>query len=310
MADKGEYRGIYVALVDSWEFQELTACARACLLVLKLKLGKAGIDVFYPETLPRYTGHSASDCDAAIRELEERRWIVSERNVFWLRNGMRFDPAEPMASPNGRAGIANHLDSLPCLSIVEEFSSYYQLNRDDPRADPGAPAKPLPEPLRSTEDGRRKTETETETSVLKLSAREPFESAADEIIRLANRGMIENPAIGSACDPIHVGHGSRQDVLDWLAQGVPAEIAGATVYRRASVWKPTGRRRQIRTMSYFTDAVLEEFERQQAASSKVPNGNHHRGPEREASGEAPGARKAGSKYAHLVEPGNLRNAAG
>lgn len=303
MADKGEYRGVYVALVDSWEFQELTACARACLIVLKLKLGKTGIDVFYPETLPRYTGHTASDCTEAIRELEEHRWIISERNVIWIRNGMRFDPSDPMASPNGRAGVANHLSSLPSLPIVDQFAQYYGLNRDDPRADPEAPSKPLTEPLRSTEDGRRKTETETETTVLKLSARDPIETAANEIMLAANRGMKDNPDIGDAYNPIPIGHGSRCVAIEWLSLGVPADLAQRTVYERSRDWKPSGRRRQINTLAYFNAAVLEAFDRHQAAQAEVPNGKHDRRPDRETPREAQPARKAG-KFDHLIQYGD------
>lgn len=307
MADKGEYRGVYVALVDSWEFQELSACARACLFVLKLKLGKAGIDVFYPETLPRYTGHTSADCLSAMEELEQRSWIRTERNVVWLRNGMRFDPTDPMASPNGRSGVANHLNSLPCLPIVEEFADYYGLNREDPKAEPEAPSKPLAKPLRSTEDGRRKTDTETETTVLKLSARDPIEDAANEIIIAANRGMTDNPNIPDLFDPISIGHGSRQDVLDWIATGIPPDLAAETVYQRARDWKPSEDRRQISTMRYFTAAVAQAFRRHQAAQTKIPNGPDNRGVGSQTTGQAPTGRPA-SKYAHLVQRGDQQAA--
>ncbi len=172
MADKGEYRGVYVALLDSWEFQELSACARACLFALKLKLGLAGIDVFAPETLPRYTGFSASECEEAVDELRAADWIRSERNVYWIRNGLRFDPTDPLSSPNQRKGIESQLKRLPALKIVAEFARYYDLPEPPVQTGRRKGSERVPEPLRSTET---ETETETENPPGVAHAREPVD---------------------------------------------------------------------------------------------------------------------------------------
>lgn len=147
------------------------------------------------------------------------------------------------------------------------------------------------------------TETKTDTSVISLSARDSIEDAATKIMRLANRGMIDNPSIDHFI-PINDGHGSRQDVIDWLLSGVPAALAGDVVYKRSRDWTPSARRRQIDTLKYFTNAVLEAFDHFQAAQTTVPNGNHDRGAGRETPAAAPTGRKTGGKFDHLVQYGD------
>lgn len=157
--DRGEYRGFYVALPDSPEFQELSPEARAIFYPLKLKLGKAGISVFYPESLPRLTGYPFEAVSKALQELQETGWLIVERNVFWIRNGLRFDPAKPLLSPNQRKGIQEHLSTLPKLNIVNDFARYYGLEEPWPESAPKEKgSERVPEPLRTTEDRRQKTE--------------------------------------------------------------------------------------------------------------------------------------------------------
>lgn len=155
---------------------------------------------------------------------------------------------------------------------------------------------------------RRVTETETETdgssSVFTARGNAPgIEESVSEIIRLANRGMADNPLIGDACNPIPIGHGSRQNVSDWLLAGIEKELCGAVVYERAKAWKPDGRRRQITTMAYFDGAVRDAADMDAAKRTDAPehngrNGNrpHNRG----ADAETRGPQKPG-KFEHLVE---------
>lgn len=155
--DRGEYRSLFVALVDDGDFQSLSAQARAVFYPLKLKLGQAGIDVFYPEMLPRLTGLSPAECEAALQELHATDWIRSERNVFWIRNGLAHEPSDPLTSPNNRRGIELFIRTLPKLDIVAEFARYYDLEapfepKQEPRSNPvRTPSSPVD------------TETETQT---------------------------------------------------------------------------------------------------------------------------------------------------
>lgn len=281
MADKGEYRGIYVSLIDSYEFQQLSAAARAVLFTLKLKLGQAGIGPFPRETLPRYTGHTAGECEAAWLELVGAEWVQEERNIVWLRNGLRFDPSEPLSSPNQRKGIERHVRSLAKLDIVAAFVRYYELpplewmqggprlvaSLEGGKVSDSATLETIPEGFgnpfeaRKTEDGRRKTETDTTTTDTRAVVTQAMEDAANDIIRAANRGQGGNPLLrSSALPPILLQHGSRSDVIQWLLDGIPAALCVQTVEAVAKSYEPAGRNKCIVSMKYFDGPVRDAHE--------------------------------------------------
>lgn len=179
--ERGEYRAIFEALVDSAEFQALSATARACFWPLKLKLGRAGIAVFYVQMLPQLTGFPERICEGAVEELRrsfeppsegvngtfERAWLFVEGNVFWLRNGLKFDPTQPLASENGRKSIIRYLQTLPKLNIVNRFALYYNL---------------LPIPFEGASDPLPKTNP----------LRTPFEPPTEAGMRDEGIGMRDN----------------------------------------------------------------------------------------------------------------------
>lgn len=281
MADKGEFRSIYVALLDSWEFQELSACARSCLTTLKLKLGKAGIDVFAPETLPRYTGFPAEACSAALGELQDARWILVERNVYWLRNGLRFEPSDPLSNSNGRKGIENHLKTLPDLPIVSAFAAYYGLKSPYSGGGDGSPSggasKGVGKPLRTTDDGIRKTEEVQSGSA--REGREPDPIPEDVtgqamlLIRTANRAMLDHPAIDpDRFRPIPEGHGTLQDVIDWLQRdGVPLPVAQHAIRESVRDYAPGEEYAQIERMTYFARPIERAHARWKAGQLELPD---------------------------------------
>lgn len=125
--DKGEYRSFFVAMVDDPDWIDLGPEATAVLWVLKAKLGRAQIDVIDVEVIPKRAKLSLEQVELGLQELEEERWIVRDRNVIWIRNGLRYDPNEPLLVPNHRTSIEHHLLSLPKLPIVVEFADYYEL---------------------------------------------------------------------------------------------------------------------------------------------------------------------------------------
>lgn len=166
-ASRGEYRSIYVALVDDPDFQDLSAEARSIFFVLKLKLGVSGIGVFMVETLPRYTGNPFERVSEGVSELVDKGWLKVERNVFWLRNGLRFDPFSPLASPNQRTSIEKYTATLPKLAIVNEFARYYGLDEPfetGPKTEPiGKGSERVSEVFRNTDNGELITESKDET---------------------------------------------------------------------------------------------------------------------------------------------------
>ncbi len=105
-----------------------------------------------------------------------------------------------------------------------------------------------------------------------LSLNEDDESRIDAVIRLANRGMIDNPHIDAdRLRPIPPQHGdSRQAVADWRSAGVDWPTIEATVYDRATKYKPSGRYTQIDRLTYFTSAVQDAHERKAAMGMDPP----------------------------------------
>lgn len=108
--------------------------------------------------------------------------------------------------------------------------------------------------------------------VIRLHPNDSREDTISAIIRAANRGMVDNPELDpQTTNPILPGHGaSRQAVADWLDAGAPADLAASVVYERAKEYRPTGSRKQIITMGYFTGAVTDAAEKRRAKEGKAP----------------------------------------
>lgn len=113
------------------------------------------------------------------------------------------------------------------------------------------------------------------------------EKVISSIIRAANRGMAKNPQIAENLTPIHFSHASRQAVAEWIEAGVPPSLAKRVVYERALAWQPDGRHRQITSMAYFTEPVMEEFDRRKATNGAAPSAPTKRRRARRAPGETP-----------------------
>lgn len=152
------------------------------------------------------------------------------------------------------------------------------------------------------EEGEVEGELETASSVLKLHAGEPLdvERQMNEIIRAANRGMGENPAIGSAYNPISIGHGSREAVRVWLDLA-PFEVVQEAVFEKAKMYQPDPSRRQITTMAYFNGPVRQAADRWKASKTEVKRGN--RSDDSRAPAAARGTPRAG-KFDHLIVDGS------
>lgn len=145
-------------------------------------------------------------------------------------------------------------------------------------------------------------EIETESSiVLPLRAATGRDEQVRLVVRAANRGMNENPLIGSAANPIPEGHGSIQEIHDWLDAGVSFDVAKEVCYDRTRNYKPSPTRKQPHSMAYFTGAVMDAWEKKKAeanGSAGLPR-NGRAG--KEASGSSPASRP--DKYAGRYETG-------
>lgn len=155
------------------------------------------------------------------------------------------------------------------------------------------------------EEEREIEEKDSKVFALRAANQQQVEAWADQIIFAANRGMGENPAIPFH-NPISPGHGSRQVVLDWLADGIGWELARDTCFRLAKEYKPDGRRKQINSMAYFDVAVGEAWDRHRAKNTEVGDDGADRGGEsggRTSGGVAGQVRGSdpNNKYRHLEE---------
>lgn len=126
--ERGESRAIYVAVTDDPDFLSLSRDAKLLWYTLKMRMGASGIDAIYPGQLADLTGISYDAVDGVLSELEGARWIVRERNVVWLRNGLRFDPYMSTGNRRHLSAVCGHLSGLPKYNIINEFCSYYNID--------------------------------------------------------------------------------------------------------------------------------------------------------------------------------------
>lgn len=139
------------------------------------------------------------------------------------------------------------------------------------------------------EEGKGKEDAARDDSVDQL---------VDEIVRRTNREIVLR--FGDACRPIPVGHGSRQNVLDWLAEGIPIAVIEPAIADRVRAYRPSGRNRQPNSMAYFDGAVRDAWEKHQLGD--VTNGDHRNGTGGETGGGKGAARP--DRFAHLTDSGD------
>lgn len=127
VTERGKHQSIHTALIDDPTFQKLTPSAKLCFYTLKLMLGAAGIDVVraHQAALAELTGLKADDVASSLGELRDCGFLVTEDNVLWLRNGLRFNPALNLDNENHRKSVRTHLLGLPVLDIVNAFAKTY-----------------------------------------------------------------------------------------------------------------------------------------------------------------------------------------
>lgn len=267
--------------------------------------------------LAAQTGMPIEAVETSMDELEAaKEWIERDGNILWIIEQLTYDPHQDAKNENHRKGIQRHVRGLPRLPIVTRYIAHYRqwfVDAPDLLARLDGPAMPFEGPSNAPAITRPMTDDKTEDKTKNKNktddvARAPvhtrevgdpepatpperidppgpamppviddIERAADHVIMSANAGL--KTRFGEKFNPISVGHGSRQHVLDWLNEGISAELAASTVYESAANYKPNGRHRQINTMKYFDDAVHEAFDRQRAGNTPAPRNGKHRKPQ-------------------------------
>ena len=120
---RGVNRAVYSALVDDPDFQCLSSPARLVLLTARLskQAGPGCIFRYYPEILLRQTGLSAMALTRAVADLQGAGWIECDAVVFWIRNGLRYDPTLRLADRKHRLAVERTLADLPKSEVVVNF---------------------------------------------------------------------------------------------------------------------------------------------------------------------------------------------
>jgi hypothetical protein len=125
--ERGEYRPIYVALVDGADFTKLSKWARALFYPLKLSLGSLGIAAFpgAMAALAERSGLRLDEVDEAVAELEASGWLRREGNVWWLVRGLEFEPTLNANDRKHVAYVQREWQTLPNLPIRNAFRDHY-----------------------------------------------------------------------------------------------------------------------------------------------------------------------------------------
>jgi hypothetical protein len=131
MSDRGEYRSFFVSILDDLDFQAMEPRVFKLLFALKMSLGPAGIGILRKLDLVEKLGCSLDELESSLVVLETPKpgeshgWILRERNIVWLINGLRHELGISRNSANHRKMIVRQLKPLGDKPIVRKFVSYY-----------------------------------------------------------------------------------------------------------------------------------------------------------------------------------------
>jgi len=122
------YRGIYERLLDGKDFLALSANGRLCLFVLKLSLGPLGIAPLPGgvATLAERAGLSYTAARSAADELGRKNWLRREGNLWWLVDGLEYEPLLRLGDWKHRQGVQKRWELLPNLGLREAFRERYR----------------------------------------------------------------------------------------------------------------------------------------------------------------------------------------
>lgn len=192
---RGESRAIYTALADDHDFLSLSPNAKLVWYTLKMQLGASGIGVMYPGQLADLTGLDYPEVEPALAELEAGdAWLLRDRNVMWLRNGLRFDPYVTTANRKHLQGIVAHLAGLPRVALIERFCALYGIDPEwirsglpdgephpatPPESHSGTLTVTLPETLSDTGERREEEGEELHSASNEAGLRPPVEKSVE-----------------------------------------------------------------------------------------------------------------------------------
>ena len=143
---RGRYQGVYSALIEDSDFLALSPAARHVFLTIRLcpQNTRASLFRLHPGVLATHTGYTLGVLRRTVAELVTGRWIECEGPweslsgpvLVWIRNGLRYDPSNPLGNVNHRTGIAYDLTAFGASPLVARFCDYYKIPMPSPMAYP------------------------------------------------------------------------------------------------------------------------------------------------------------------------------
>jgi hypothetical protein len=126
--DRGPYTCVYSALIDSPEYDALSASAAAVWWALKHspENGITGIMRIFPDQIARRSKVKKTWVTGSLRELEQSEWIRTESDWLWIRNHLRFNPGFQPTNDKHVAGLTSAMAGLPKINLVCDFVEYYK----------------------------------------------------------------------------------------------------------------------------------------------------------------------------------------
>jgi len=286
--DRGEYRSVYIVLLDGPDYQRLSPAARLVFLTLKLTAGSTGLLV-YPgaaHVLAERTGHTPAEVEAALVELEQAPgdWLQRDGNMVWVVRQLEFEPSLSRSNANHRGWLEAHIRGLPRLPIVTRFKDRYADWFPVPE---GVASNGVPSPLQADTPSHPHTIPHTTgiTTTRYNHQKQPPESTTTtrgatngnpvalpylaRCVIALNAGLARNPALTGYRE---VSTSEQQGRVTWEADGIPIETAERVITEQTARYQPTPRNRQPHSLRYFDNAVRAAHER-----ATLPAGESVRG---------------------------------
>jgi hypothetical protein len=272
--DRGEYRSLYVALLDDADFRALEPEARLTLITLRLSLGRCGIGpvpgllsvlsertglpIVPPDLLAE--GPHRMLVGEALNALRRTEWIQTEAHVVWVVNALRFEPAMKASNKQHRKHVQATYASLPRLAIRDRFRERYA-DWFDGVAEPHAGASWGPRSSKAEQSSNKAEQSQSSTATPATAAEHPYALAC---CVQANHSL--EIKLGGAYKPL-IAAVERDTAEAWDRDGVPLEVALEVITSRIAKYKVTPFDRQPRSLKYFDAAVREAGARVQARTA-------------------------------------------
>lgn len=190
MSDRGDYRPIYRSFWDDPDVHQLDDRPYRVLTTLKGTLPATGIGVVYDLVLCQQCKCTREQLEEALRTLEapkpgrELGWIVRDRNVVWVVNGLRFEASLSATDRKHRKFVQRLVQPLPPFSeVVRAFRAHYaEWFVDEPKPSPNEGAsKGLPRGSEGSSKGVRRGTGALEPEPSLEPSREPSTSDSEHL---------------------------------------------------------------------------------------------------------------------------------